>query len=51
MKDIYELFNDMDVDVNEFEEVEADELERARVKKMVREELAQSGIREAGKKG
>lgn len=42
MKDIYELFNDMDVDVNEFEEVEADELERARVKKMVRERIKQS---------
>lgn len=43
MKDIYELFNDMDMDMNEFEEVEADELERARVKKMVRERIAQSG--------
>lgn len=42
MKDIYEHFNDMDVDLSEFQEVEADELERARVKKMVTEKIAQS---------
>lgn len=42
MKDIYELFNDMDLDLSEFQEVEADELERARVKKIVREKIAQS---------
>ncbi|MDO0823906.1 DUF4179 domain-containing protein [Desulfosporosinus nitroreducens] len=42
MKDIYELFNDMDLDLSEFQEVEGDELERARVKKMVREKIARS---------
>ena len=41
MKDIYEFFNDMDIDINEFKEVEADELEKARVKKIVRESIAQ----------
>lgn len=35
MKDIYELINDMDIDENEFEEMEISELERAKVKKAV----------------
>jgi hypothetical protein len=33
MKDIYQLLNDIDVDINEFEELEVNELEKAKVKK------------------
>ena len=32
MKDIYELLNDIDIDDNEFEEMEVTELEKAKVK-------------------
>lgn len=41
-KDIYEFFNDMDIDLNDFKEAEVDELEKARVKQMVRERVAKS---------
>ena len=32
MKDIYELLNDINIDENEFEEMEVSELEKAKVK-------------------
>ena len=32
MKDIYELFNDINIDENEFEEIEVSEIEKNRVK-------------------
>ena len=36
MKDIYELLNEIDIDENEFEEMEVTELEKAKVKKDVK---------------
>ncbi|HWQ78670.1 MAG TPA: DUF4179 domain-containing protein [Anaerovoracaceae bacterium] len=54
MKDIYELFNEMDIDVNDFKAGAADELEKARVKKRVREgirEYAQSEVKKKRNKG
>lgn len=39
MKDIYELLNDIDVDVNEFEELEANELEKSKVKKTLKNSI------------
>ncbi|AFM00062.1 MULTISPECIES: DUF4179 domain-containing protein [Desulfitobacterium] len=43
MKDLYEFFNEIDIDLNEFEEAEVDELEKSRVKKRVRERIAETG--------
>ena len=37
MKDIYELLNDIDIDENEFEEMKVSEIEKARIKKRLRE--------------
>ncbi|MEG6523786.1 DUF4179 domain-containing protein [Desulfotomaculum sp. 1211_IL3151] len=42
MKDIYEYFNEINIDPSELAEAEVDELEKARVKKMVREKIAQT---------
>ena len=39
MKDIYELLNDIDIDENEFEEMEVSELEKAKVKKTLKKSL------------
>ena len=36
MKDIYELLNDIDIDENEFHEMEVSEFEKAKVKKTVK---------------
>jgi hypothetical protein len=36
MKDIYELFNDVTIDENEFEEMEVSEIEKAKVKKALK---------------
>ncbi|MCM3409662.1 DUF4179 domain-containing protein [Metabacillus litoralis] len=41
MKDIYELLNDIDIDENEFEEMEVSEFEKARVKKTLKKSLNQ----------
>lgn len=41
MKDIYELLNDVDIDVNEFEEMEVSEWEKARIKKAVKQSIRQ----------
>lgn len=41
MKDIYELLNDMDIDENEFEEMEASEFEKAKVKRTLKKSLNQ----------
>ncbi|MCM3651039.1 DUF4179 domain-containing protein [Metabacillus litoralis] len=41
MKDIYELLNDMDIDENEFEEMEVSEFEKAKVKKTLKKSLNQ----------
>ena len=35
MKDIYELLNDINIDENEFEEMEVSELEKAKVKNSI----------------
>ncbi|MEA4900912.1 DUF4179 domain-containing protein [Desulfitobacterium sp.] len=43
MKDLYEFFNEIDIDPNEFAEAEVDELEKSRVKKRVREGIAETG--------
>ena len=39
MKDIYELLNDIDIDENEFEEMEVSEFEKAKVKKALKKSL------------
>jgi hypothetical protein len=39
MKNIYELFNDMDIDENEFVEMEVNELDRAKVKRALKESI------------
>ena len=39
MKDIYELLNEIDIDEKEFEEMEVTELEKAKVKKMLKRSL------------
>ena len=39
MKDIYELLNDVDIDDNEFEEMEVTEFEKAKVKKALKKSL------------
>ncbi|MFP5113003.1 DUF4179 domain-containing protein [Bacillaceae bacterium C204] len=39
MKDIYQLLNDIDVDINEFEELEVNELEKAKVKKSLKKSM------------
>lgn len=43
MKDLYEFFNEIDIDPNEFAEAEVDEPEKSRVKKRVRERIAETG--------
>ena len=37
MKDIYELLNDIDIDENEFEEMKVSEIEKARIKKRLKQ--------------
>lgn len=44
MKDLYDFFNEMDIDLNEFTEAEVDELEKSRVKQRVREGIAANGL-------
>ncbi|KAA9029132.1 DUF4179 domain-containing protein [Niallia endozanthoxylica] len=39
MKDIYELLNDIDIDENEFEEMEVSEFEKTKVKKALKKSL------------
>ena len=39
MKDIYELLNDIDIDENEFEEMEVNEFEKAKVKKALKKSI------------
>lgn len=39
MKDLYELFNEIDIDENEFEEIEVSEIERARVKRNLKKSI------------
>ncbi|MFZ0443225.1 MAG: DUF4179 domain-containing protein [Bacillus sp. (in: firmicutes)] len=41
MKDIYELLNDIDIDENEFHEMEVSEFEKAKVKKTLKQSLNQ----------
>lgn len=43
MKDLYDFFNEIDIDLNEFAEAEVDELEKSRVKQRVREGIAATG--------
>lgn len=39
MKDIYELFNDINIDENEFEEIEVSEIEKNRVKSNLKKSI------------
>ena len=39
MKDIYELLNDIDIDENEFEEMKVSEIEKARIKKLLKKSI------------
>lgn len=39
MKDIYELLNDIDIDDNEFEEMEVNELEKSKVKRSLKKSI------------
>lgn len=39
MKDIYELLNDLEINENEFEEIETDELEKERIKKNINKNI------------
>ncbi|WP_066390736.1 DUF4179 domain-containing protein [Neobacillus mesonae] len=39
MKDIYELLNDIDIDENEFKEIEVSELEKAKVKRTLKKSI------------
>ena len=39
MKDLYKQFNEIDIDLDEFEEMEVSEFERAKVKKELRNKL------------
>lgn len=39
MKDIYEMFNDIEVDENEFEEISVSQIEKEKVKKNIKEAL------------
>ena len=41
MKDIYELLNDIDIDENEFQEMEVSEFEKAKIKKALKQSLNQ----------
>ncbi|WP_141499886.1 DUF4179 domain-containing protein [Paenibacillus luteus] len=41
MKDVYELLNDMDIDEHEFVEMEVNELEKAKVKRALKESIVQ----------
>lgn len=49
MKDLYKQFNDIEIDVDEFEEVEVSEFERAKVKKELINKISTSKQRK-GKK-
>lgn len=40
MKDIYEMFNDIEVDENEFEEISVSQIEKERVKKNIKKALS-----------
>ncbi|QIB68110.1 DUF4179 domain-containing protein [Aminipila butyrica] len=50
MKDIYDFFNDVDIEVNEFQPMEADELEKSRIKKRVREKIQEHSPESGSKK-
>ena len=49
MKDIYELLNDIDIDENEFEEMEVSEFEKAKVKKALKKSLNEKKKRKSWK--
>ena len=49
MKDIYELLNDIDIDENEFEEMEVSEFEKAKVKKALKKSLNEKKKGRVGK--
>lgn len=50
MKDIYELLNDLDIDEHEAVEMEVDELEKAKVKRTLKESIVQKRKRRSWKK-
>jgi len=51
MKDIYELLNDIDIDENELEEIEASEIEKEKVKRNVKQSLRTKKKMKSWKKG
>ncbi|MFK9090901.1 DUF4179 domain-containing protein [Bacillus salipaludis] len=50
MKDIYELFNDLNIDENEIEEMEVNELEKANIKKSLKKAITMKKKRSSWKK-
>ena len=50
MKDIYELLNDIDIDDSEFEEIEASEIEKAKVKRTLKTSINQNRKKKSWKK-
>ncbi|WP_075980140.1 DUF4179 domain-containing protein [Bacillus massilinigeriensis] len=50
MKDIYELLNDIDIDEDEFEEMEVSELEKAKVKNTLKNSINKKRKRKSWKK-
>ncbi|WHY78495.1 DUF4179 domain-containing protein [Neobacillus sp. WH10] len=50
MKDIYELLNDLNIDENEFEEMEVNELEKAHIKRSLKKEINKKKKRNSWKK-
>ena len=50
MKDIYELLNDLNIDENEFEEMEVNDLEKANIKRSLKNAIKQKKKRSSWKK-
>ncbi|TNP04733.1 DUF4179 domain-containing protein [Bacillus pacificus] len=51
MKDIYELLNDIDIDEKEFEEIEASEIEKEKVKRNLKQSIRTKKKMKSWKKG
>lgn len=51
MKDIYELLNDIDIDEKELEEIEASEIEKEKVKRIVKQSIRTKKKMKSWKKG
>lgn len=51
MKDIYELLNEMDTDIDDFEEMKVSEFEKAKVKKTLLKNIARKNKKQRWKRG